>query len=217
MRIIFCALFIVGCTADGLPDGDGGQKDMRSVDAKKSTDRSPNLYDFSTPSYVYDSATTPHKHVLATTTLYDGHLGGLAGADALCASAAAAQGFGSSSTWTAWLSTTTVNAIDRISGSGPWVRLDETIVFADRAALQSVPSAPVTPGAIVFSWTGTALGGHGTAFNCANWTSNSGTVKGSFGLFATNTGRWGESWTDLVTAQAACNSSGQNGLICFEN
>lgn len=206
MRIALGMLLIIGCNASELPGDDGGHKDMGKVDARKPVDQAVNVDDF---------ATVPNKHVFATTALHDGNLGGLTGADALCATAAAAQGFDDSSTWTAWLSTTSVNAIDRIPGNGPWMRFDETMVFANRAALQSVPSAPVTPGAVVLSWSGTALGGHATAFNCANWTSNSGAVTGTFGLFAINTGTHGENWTDLVITQSPCGT--QNGLLCFEN
>jgi hypothetical protein len=48
-----------------------------------------------------------------------GNLGGLAGADAHCTAAAKAANPGDNHLWRAFLSTSTVNAIDRV-GTGPW-------------------------------------------------------------------------------------------------
>ncbi len=63
------------------------------------------------------------------------NLGGLAGADAHCQSLAAAAGQGSK-TWHAYLSTTTVNAKDRI-GSGPWYNAKGVMVAKSVADLHS--------------------------------------------------------------------------------
>lgn len=49
-------------------------------------------------------------------------LGGLAGADATCAAAASAAGLGG--TYRAWLSTSTVDAKDRLASARGWVRVD---------------------------------------------------------------------------------------------
>lgn len=60
--------------------------------------------------------------MFVTSTGYSGNLGGLAGADTACQ--ARAQAAGHAGTYRAWLSTTTVNAIDRLSGAAGWMRVD---------------------------------------------------------------------------------------------
>jgi len=64
-----------------------------------------------------------------------GDLGGLEGADATCQALAEAVGEGAR-TWQAYLSTSTVDARDRI-GDGPWYNFDGDIVAADVAALHT--------------------------------------------------------------------------------
>jgi len=58
-----------------------------------------------------------------------GNLGGLAGADAHCQSLAEAAGMGDKS-WRAYLSTSTVDARDRI-GAGPWYNVDGVMIAED--------------------------------------------------------------------------------------
>src|SRR6478609_7142598 len=66
---------------------------------------------------------------------YGGNLGGLAGADAICTRIAEAAVPGSGAKgWKAFLSTTTVNAIDRI-GAGPWYDRNEGIIANNTAGL----------------------------------------------------------------------------------
>ena len=60
----------------------------------------------------------PMSFFITSTTEGSGNLGGLAGADATCQRLAAAAGAGGR-TWHAYLSTSAVNARDRI-GNGPW-------------------------------------------------------------------------------------------------
>jgi hypothetical protein len=62
-----------------------------------------------------------------------GDLGGLAGADAHCQSLAAAVGAGNK-TWHAYLSTSTVNAKDRI-GKGPWYNVKGVMIAKDLSDL----------------------------------------------------------------------------------
>ena len=68
-----------------------------------------------------------------------GDLGGLAGADQICTTAATAVGFGHK-TWRAFLSVynngTPLHAIDRI-GTGPWYDANERLVAMDLAGLTS--------------------------------------------------------------------------------
>jgi hypothetical protein len=64
-----------------------------------------------------------------------GNLGGLAGADAHCEALAATVGAGGK-TWRAYLSTSSVNAKDRI-GSGPWYNAAGVMIAATVADLHS--------------------------------------------------------------------------------
>lgn len=70
-------------------------------------------------------------------TTYKGDLGGLEGADALCQNAAAAASLEGS--YVAWLSDFSNDAIDRITGDGPWYDLADQRVFANHAALSTSP------------------------------------------------------------------------------
>jgi hypothetical protein len=65
-----------------------------------------------------------------------GDLGGLAGADAYCASLATAAGATAGKTWKAYLSTDAENARDRI-GKGPWFNAKGEKIADDVAALHS--------------------------------------------------------------------------------
>jgi hypothetical protein len=60
-----------------------------------------------------------------------GAIGGIAAADQLCSTSAAAAGL--AGTYVAWVSTSTVNAIDRLGSARGWVRPDGRL-FADTAA-----------------------------------------------------------------------------------
>lgn len=72
------------------------------------------------------------KRVFVTSTSQSGQLGGLSGADALCQTRANAGGLGS--TWKAWLSTSSVNAKDRVVDA-TYVRLDGVVVASNKADL----------------------------------------------------------------------------------
>ena len=157
--------------------------------------------------------------VFITSTSTRGNLGGLSGADQLCqdrANAAALNG-----TWKAWLSTSTVNAKDRILGAGPWVDMTGARIFANRDALAGFtgPSAGIvyseTGNFLVTSylWTGTSITGDyhaylpGTA-PCDEWTSAAMTAYAQVG----QTGRVSSAWTDFTGT--SCDQNGR--LICFE-
>jgi hypothetical protein len=73
-----------------------------------------------------------------------GNFGGLAGADALCTTLAAAVSpeLGAK-TWAAYLSTTTVNARDRI-GSGPWFNAAGVLVATDPEQLTDATALQAT-------------------------------------------------------------------------
>ncbi len=86
-----------------------------------------------------DQESQPLLGFFVTSTMHNGNLGGLAGADAECQSLAAAVGVGNR-TWRAYLSThgtpteSAVNARDRI-GNGPWFNADGVRIAANIADL----------------------------------------------------------------------------------
>jgi hypothetical protein len=118
-----------------------------------------------------------------------GNLGGLTGADERCQDFAAAVGAGSK-TWRAYLSTSTVNARDRI-GSGPWFNQAGVQIAATVAALHTDGLSNGNPQHILDE-TGTPAPANqhdiltgsledGTiagTLTCADWTSNAATPTG---------------------------------------
>jgi hypothetical protein len=160
-----------------------------------------------------------YKRIFITSAGYSGNLAaaggktnGLDGADAVCNTAATAAALGG--TWKAWISDGTTRAIDRITGNGPWKKLDSggTLVLNNKANLQTQPLAPINVnenGAATTgdAWTGTTNGGNGTLQNCVGWTSSSGGYSGTYGTTAVLS-----QWTEFSTD--GCSSS--NHLYCLE-
>ncbi len=157
------------------------------------------------------AAQTSRVFVSSTTT--NGNMGGLAGGDAICDAQASAASLGG--TWVAWLSTSTVDAKDRLApGSGPFVRAagtpgtiandlaDLTDGTLGVAVLNDESGNPVNTDV----YTGTNTNGTKSTFICNDWTDNLGTAL--FGL----TNASGASWTDNF--DFACNP--QRPLYCFE-
>lgn len=77
----------------------------------------------------------PPNIVFVTSTRSASNMGGLAGADAICAARATAGGL--AGTYKAWLSTSTVNAKDRLGTASGWVRPDGKPVFSQLKDLES--------------------------------------------------------------------------------
>lgn len=164
------------------------------------------------------SGSGPEIRVFATSGSWNGNLGGLSGADAKCQAEADAASLGG--TWIAYLSTSTVNAIDRVDNNTKIVNmLGETIAeyglkVAYRTAGDVNLDYPVfydatgtyTP-AIDIVWTGTRNNGLVNApYTCSDWTSTSGLAL--IGSIRGNNFTW-NSWQAL-----ACNNLYR--LYCFE-
>jgi len=172
-----------------------------------------------------------------------GNLGGLAGADAHCQSLASKVGAGGK-TWHAFLSTSTVNAKDRI-GKGPWVNVKGAQVAKDVSDLLGAtnnkinaetalteqgkapnylggnPPAPLAQPLQHDIMTGTNDNGTATANTCNNWTSGGDDVKTTLG-HADRLGRAAgvNSWTNAHDSQGCSLEklapTGSAGLIyCF--
>lgn len=151
----------------------------------------------------HEDAASAKKHVFVTSTMSAGNLGGRAGADARCATAAASAKL--PGVWIAWLSESgpaVTSAPDRIPHNGPFYRLDGVIIAQDKARLSSgtllAPIIVTETGAVLASpkeedarvWTGTHP--DGTLFaDCNKWSTTNELLFGTIGwLTHTTNGRW---------------------------
>src|SRR5262249_2475111 len=124
-----------------------------------------------------------HNLVFASSALYDGFLGGLAGADAKCAQLAGVVGL--TGTFRAYLSTSAVNAVDRLvvpSTTTPargFVRMDGKPIFdsTDHTRALGRSGYPIhfdETGAALptygdLTWTGTSSDGTASGYVCTDW------------------------------------------------
>lgn len=157
------------------------------------------------------------KRVFITQQRFNGDLGGLTGADTKCTTAATTAGV--NGTFKAWLSSSTVNAIDRLVEVGPWLDMQGATVFAGKSALTTGPSSSLwydERGTFLSSenlWTATNSQGlyqWGVVMAppCEEWTSAS--MQG--GAHIGQIGRTGSEWTSY--AGTTCDQTAH--LLCFE-
>jgi hypothetical protein len=137
------------------------------------------------------------------------------GSAALGACQAAANAAALGGTWVGWLSTSSVNAIDKITAAGPWKLLTGETVFSNHAQLAvsvSVSLDVTEDGATlpdnVYVWTGTQGDGTVAPYTCADWTS-SGSEVGTIGATADTS----TDWTNY--SDSDCSTS--KAVYCFEN
>jgi hypothetical protein len=173
-----------------------------------------------------DLATVSNKIAFVSSMFFStGDLGGLAGADNSCLSLAEAANLPGSK-WVAWLSTSTTNAIDHITGDGPWVTPQyydivsqtdrQNPLFANRAALMGDPAGAFNvdetgklSGARVM--TGTAVGGAAIPHqNCADWTDSGVGDNTAYGM----AGLVNDGWTNYAGGPGSCNDGGS--IYCFQ-
>jgi cysteine-rich repeat protein len=175
---------------------------------------------------VAGGATAQQSRVFVSSTSSDGNLGGLVGADATCNSLATAAGLGGN--WVAWLSTSTVNAVDRLTpGSGPFVRATDTATIiandipdlTDGNLQNSVALTESGSGPPSVPWTGTAT--DGTLFVLAQCSSQpaGGCACNDWSAPLPDDGRRGDHtatlgpWTDASNSSCTRNT---RTLYCFE-
>lgn len=178
------------------------------------------------------------KTVFLTPQATYGDIGGLAGGDKMCNDAATSAGL--PGTYVAWLSTSTTNAIDRVTGNGPWLTprysssgaLEVFASHADLAAgtIENAITAPpgepsmyAEPG----TWTGTTNRGLATGDDCDGWTTASvggePVAQGTFGEFTLEVLDWTKTWSQMATDDPgnppgppdSCNEPMR--IYCFEN
>lgn len=192
------------------PDGGGGQPDS-GLDGGQPDSGQPD-----------GGHSVPPNIMFVTSATFSANLGGLSGADAKCQAAATAGGL--QGTYVAWLSTNSVNAIDRLSGATGWVRTDgipfaRTPADIANGAILSPPSLdesgnPVSAGTTGYPFTDTDANGtlfansDGTTSTCKDWTSTTPTgVNFITGDISQTTFRWTNSYF------ADCDHQGH--LYCF--
>jgi hypothetical protein len=160
-----------------------------------------------------DGSPGEHNVVFVTSTVHSGDLGGLAGADGICAARAIAGGI--PGVYVAWLSTGTVDGRDRLGTAEGWVRIDGKPFARSRADLLAGRILyPVLldefgleqVGQQVFSATspgGTLLPGR----DCSGWTTADPNAVVNGGSVSAGSGSWTYYWS------GGCNLSSH--LLCF--
>lgn len=115
-----------------------------------------------------------------TSTNSTGNLGGLTGADAVCQTRAAAAALPDASTYKAWISTSTTDAVDRFQHLGPVIRPDGIKIahsLEDMVDGQLLASINLTGTGVYLghsaAWTGSDASGQLSGASCDDWTSNS--------------------------------------------
>jgi hypothetical protein len=140
-----------------------------------------------------------------------GNLGGIAGADAKCATRASQLSL--TGTFRAWLSDATTSPASRfLQDDVHYERHPDRVKIADNWAdlTDGTLDAPIVATGGNLAWTGTASNGNPLGGNCANWTSNSSVLTGRGGVTSLTNATWSALNTD-----AGCNSVSVD-LYCFE-
>lgn len=168
--------------------------------------------------------------VFVTSTYGSGRLGdwpgvgaetGLAAGDFICRSRAAAGGLPNPQSFVAWLSTDDVDAIDRVTGNGPFKRVDGVRIAPSKSALVDASVGAYALEATITvdelgeylgrnPWTGSNTLGERAAENCNGWTSASDAESGQRGYTQETRGYW-------TTSPMAPDCDGVNNLYCFSS
>lgn len=142
---------------------------------------------------------------------------GLAGADNVCRARALAADLPEPDSFVAWLSTTAVDAKDRITTNGPFRRVDGPMIASSKADLLDgllATSLAVTDLGTYLpapnAYTGTSIAGVDTGANCTNWTNPAINVGATFGQASLASNNW-----TTYFQTASCDTA--NHLYCFSN
>lgn len=168
---------------------------------------------------VFGSPVPPVKRVFVSSTRHKGNMaptGGLAGGDAICQGLADNAALGG--TWTAWLSTDSVDARDRISDH-PYFLVDGVTQVATGVAdltdgvlnnsIEQTEFGAITMDKVV--WTGTSSTGLAALSNCQNWTTSA--PFGPIGAIGLANVASNGSWTNDRTEGCFF----EQRLYCFED
>jgi len=148
-----------------------------------------------------------------------GGLSGLAAADAVCVDAATGANLPNPSSFVAWISTSTVNAADRVSGNGPWKTLDGRPVATSKADLTDGSIATAirrfendSNAGYSSYWTGSNASGNynGTLEDtCQDWTGTSSSDYGTEGQAGGSDASW------ITGGGGRCDLG--NNLLCISD
>jgi hypothetical protein len=140
--VVSVLLLLASCGGVGSTGDDGDDGDDATVDGAPTTDANDQPFSF------FVTSLDTMRAQSGSQDGFGGNLGGLAGADGICQTAATAVGFGHK-TWRAFLSTVAgpIHAIDRI-GTGPWYdRNGRLVAMTPADLLQTRPDGdPATAG-----------------------------------------------------------------------
>ncbi|MBZ0111253.1 MAG: hypothetical protein K8J08_02200 [Thermoanaerobaculia bacterium] len=158
-------------------------------------------------------------------------VGGLSQGDAICQMSAEDGGLPAPSSYMAWLSDDTVDAVDRFPYDGPWIRPDGVLIANNKADLTDGELTGQINvdylgqywgkddiGFVYSAWTGTRPDGSNTGDNCVDWTSNyivdpDIPAYGSFGRPEFVDSRWTELSDFQGPTPAFCGND--NSFYCF--
>ncbi len=148
----------------------------------------------------------------------DGLLGLDAG-DAICRNLAAEAHLPSPDSFVAWLSDATTDAVDRLTGEGPYRRLDGFLIGESKADLVAAPviNSPHVDESFSYiegqgyTWTGTDSDGQVTNMHCDSWTSDDPADFGSWGFATVSRDR---TWTNGYWLR---NCASLSNLYCFSS
>lgn len=172
------------------------------------------------------------RYVFLTSGVFDGKLGGLAGADALCTTAAQRNPLIAKRVFHAWLSDATKNVNDATRfrrGTRPYIRIDGSNFAASFSQITSsalanplnidesgnaLTGATGSPALSVWTATSASTGNAYNGFSCNNWTTNGSTAAGAFGDSGSKTSTWTEQFVDSEVSSSLCTS--QKHLYCIE-
>jgi hypothetical protein len=154
------------------------------------------------------------KRVFVTSTIYNGNLGGILGANAKCAARAAAASL--PGTWFAWLGDTTGAPATNFSQSPqPYYLVDGTTLIAgsftsltDGNIDHAIDHDEFNTFHFDYAWTDVNTNGTAGANSCQNWSSGSVSQSGLVGL-STETDK---DWT--AAGNLPCNETRR--LYCFQ-
>lgn len=144
---------------------------------------------------------------------------GLDAGDAICRNLAAEAHLPTPDSFVAWLSDATTDAVDRLTGEGPYRRLDGFLIAESKADLVAAPTVNSIHvdelfgylDRLGYTWTGTGTNGQATASHCDAWTSDDPADFGAGGLATISRET---AWTDYA-ASRDCDTP--RSLYCFSN
>jgi len=207
LAVTACGRIGFGSPADELADA--GSADGSQADGWPAPDATPPAADGAP----LDASPLPNAVFVTSAWYAPASLGGLAGADGICQDLAQAAGL--PGTFVAWLSTSTVDARDRLAGARGWARRDgkpvaDTLADLTAGRILHPPrvderGAEVGTGA---EYTVTATMAEGTldgSGTCADFTAANGTV--GYGMPYGGTAAW--------TAHALTTCGTPTRIYCF--